>query len=114
MRVLVYGGREFDDWVKLHNTLYNVHRWRKITCIIQGEAKGADFLARVWAKHMDIPFESYPADWRTHGRMAGPVRNQQMIDEGKPEYAIAFPGNAGTYDMTTRLQNAGVPVWEVT
>lgn len=113
MKVLVFGGREFDDWQMLDDALQNVLHMYGITCIIQGEAKGADFMARVWAKHMGIPFESYPADWKTHGRGAGHIRNQQMLDEGKPQYAVAFPGGAGTADMTKRLQGAGVPVWVI-
>lgn len=113
MKVLVCGGREFDDWRMLNDALRQVHRLREITCIIQGEAKGADFLGRVWAKYMNIPCEPYPADWKTHGRAAGAIRNQQMIDEGEPQYAVAFPGGVGTADMIERLQRARVPVWVV-
>lgn len=111
MRVLVCGGREFDDWRLLDNVLREVHQVRQISCVIEGEAKGADFLARVWAKYMDIPLDPYPADWKTHKHYAGPIRNQYMLDHGKPEYAVAFPGGSGTRDMITRLNASSVPVW---
>ena len=113
MRVLVYGGRDFDDWRLLDHALSQVHAAWPISCVIQGEAKGADFLGRVWAKYVGIPFESYPADWKTHGRAAGHIRNQQMLDQGSPQYAVGFPGGAGTADMTRRLHDAGVRVWVI-
>ena len=47
------------------------------------------------------------------GLSAGPARNQRMLDEGKPDAGIAFPGGPGTADMTRRLKEAGIPVWEI-
>ena len=29
-------------------------------------------------------------DWATHGRAAGPIRNQAMLQEGKPDVVVAF------------------------
>jgi len=53
------------------------------------------------------------ANWRTHGKAAGPIRNQQMLDEGRPHLVVAFPGGTGTADMVRRAKAAGVPVMEV-
>jgi hypothetical protein len=54
----------------------------------------------------------FPADWETHGRAAGPIRNQAMLDEGKPYLVIAFwdGKSKGTLDMISRATRAGVPV----
>lgn len=60
-----------------------------------------------------MPIESYPADWKRDGRGAGPIRNQRMIDEGKPHIVIAFPGGKGTADMVMRAEMAGIPVVKV-
>lgn len=57
--------------------------------------------------------EPYPADWVRLGRAAGPVRNQLMIEQGKPDLVVAFPGNFGTADCVRRAKAAGVPVMEV-
>ena len=46
--------------------------------------------------------------------VAGHFRNQQMIDEGKPDAAIIFPGGSGTADMANRIKKAGIPHWEIT
>lgn len=124
MRILVCGGTGFDNWDLLYSTLYEIHDRRsdlsKPLTIIEGGAIGADFLARVWAKYMDIPepglyiVEEYPANWKKYGRAAGPIRNQQMLDEGKPDLVVAFPGGTGTADMVKRAKKAGIEVIEVT
>ena len=43
-----------------------------------------------------------------NGRKAGPIRNQQMLDEGRPSLVVAFPGGRGMADMVRRARNAGV------
>lgn len=53
---------------------------------------------------------TFRANSRKHGRAAGPIRNQQMLDEGKPHLVVAFPGGTGTADMVRRAQAAGVLV----
>ena len=113
MRVLVCGGREFCDWGLLNGVLSNVEDIYGIDLIIQGEAKGADWLAKAWAKWSGIKCVGFPADWKNHKYGAGPIRNQQMLDEGKPDLGVVFPGGSGTADMTARLKKAGVKVIEV-
>jgi hypothetical protein len=102
MRVLVCGGRNFSDYSFLSSVLTNIHTTTKITRIIQGEAPGADTLARQWANEHNILIIGFPADWNTYGRAAGPIRNKQMLDEGKPDVVIAFPGNKGTRNMVAQ------------
>jgi hypothetical protein len=56
--------------------------------------------------------EIYKADWDTHGRKAGILRNIQMLEEGKPDCAVQFPGGRGTAHMRSILDKAGIPVYE--
>jgi hypothetical protein len=81
--------------------------------VITGYAKGADQWADNWACMRNVPHRNYPADWKTHGKAAGPIRNQRMIDHGQPDLVLAFPGGRGTADMIRRARVAGVPVTEV-
>lgn len=46
-------------------------------------------------------------------RSAGPKRNQRMLDKGKPDLVLAFPGGDGTADMVRKAKSAGVPIIEV-
>lgn len=118
MIVLVCGGRDYYNKTASYNALDQLHirlfrdQKRGITLILQGGAKGADWLARQWADDRGIACREYEADWNTHGRAAGPIRNQQMLDEGKPDVVVAFPGGRGTADMIARAQRAGLTVWE--
>jgi hypothetical protein len=111
MRILVCGGRDFDDWGLLCKSL-DSFRHAKNT-FIQGGATGADFLVKVFAKYYKELVEEYPADWKTYGKAAGAIRNQQMLDEGKPDIIIAFPGGSGTADMVKRAKKAGLRVMEI-
>ena len=113
MRVLVCGGREYDDWSTICWALDPYSGNKPPATIIQGGAKGADFLAKVWAKYMGVSWEEYPADWKKHGKAAGGIRNQQMLDEGKPDLVIAFPGGTGTADMVHRARKANIEVIEI-
>jgi hypothetical protein len=112
MRVLVCGGRDLDwatAWNKLEAGL-EAEIEGKPSVIIHGGAKGADEGAARWAKDAHIPARCYPADWKKHGKAAGPIRNQRMLDEGKPDVVVALPGGKGTADMVRRAHAAGVRV----
>ena len=78
--------------------------------IIHGDANGADRLASQWAVDNGLKVEPYPADWAKQGRAAGPIRNKRMLEEGKPDLVVAFPGGRGTANMTKQAGEAGVPV----
>lgn len=130
LRVVVFGGRDFSDQRLMDETLDSFHADIGIAMLIEGEANGADKRAAHWARRRGVPVEPYPADWDdiTHadarparsagGKMydaaAGGRRNQQMIDEGRPDCGIAFKGGSGTADMKDRCELAGVPVFDIT
>lgn len=111
MRILVCGGRDFANEELIEKTLFDYAGMDSV--IIQGEAKGADSLAKMWAYNHDIPVESYPANWDRHGKQAGFIRNYRMLKEGKPDLVIAFPGGRGTEMMVQLARAANVEVIEV-
>ncbi len=113
IRVLVCGGRDFHDYPVVRDALDKLNAQRPIATIIEGGAPGADALAEIWAQRRRVGRISYTADWKRLGPSAGPIRNQRMLDEGKPDLVIAFPGGRGTTDMTRRARAAGVEVIEV-
>ena len=80
--------------------------------IVHGAARGADTLAADLAVKYNMTVIGVPADWATHGKKAGPLRNQRMLDEHRPDFVLAFPtkDSIGTWDMIKRAANAGIPV----
>jgi hypothetical protein len=115
MRVLVCGGRGYTDYTKVCEVLNGIwEAYGKPLTIIEGGARGADSLARVWSKaNPSTVIETYPADWSTYGKSAGYIRNSQMLKEGKPDLVVAFPGGVGTAMMVKIAKLAGVEVIEV-
>lgn len=117
MRVLVCGGRHFTDRSAVARALapYKPKTTMAVSehKIIHGGASGADKLAGEWAECFGVPFRIFPAQWDRDGKAAGPIRNQRMIDEGKPDIVVAFPGGRGTADMIAKARKAGIEVIEV-
>lgn len=84
--------------------------------VVHGAAPGADTIAEEVALEFLAYAEPHPADWETHGKAAGPLRNQEMLDSGI-DGVIAFKdgfdlsmGKGGTEDMCRRALRAGKPV----
>lgn len=111
MRVLVCGSTYFTDYSKLCQELEARVKpeWKTI---IHGNARGADKLSGLWAKAHNFELDVYPADWNKYGKAAGPIRNKQMLDEGKPDLVIAFrfKNSRGTQNMIDQATKAGVKV----
>lgn len=113
MKVLVCGGRKFNDRQLVNDILGPLHMEIPFEVLIHGCAQGADTIAEDWAFFAGISTMRFPADWRIHGKAAGPIRNAQMLAEGEPDLVVAFPGGRGTADMVERARRAGVRVIEV-
>lgn len=113
MRVLVCGGRSYDNRELVFRVLDRLHTRFGIECIIHGGATGADLLAKDWAGAFCAHSKEFTADWKQYGMLAGPIRNERMLRDSKPDVVVAFPGGLGTKDMSTRAYHAGVAVVEV-
>lgn len=110
-RVLVCGGRDFLNDKYAFNVLDFVHDFLgPIDVIIQGGARGADTLAKLWAEDRNVKCEQYDADWDGLGKKAGPIRNKQMLEEGKPDLVVAFRGGSGTAHMVRIASRKKLPV----
>ena len=52
----------------------------KVWEIVSGTAYGVDQLGEEFAIYKTLKLAFFPADWATHGRAAGPIRNREMGD----------------------------------
>lgn len=110
MRVLVTGGRSFDG-VAVLTTLDELDEGQgPFNVIIHGGNGNTDHAASRWAMTHRRGLQVFEADWEKRGKAAGPIRNQQMLDEGKPDLVVAFPGGRGTTDMVRKSVKASVDV----
>ncbi len=120
MKILICGSRHWTNY----NSILSVIR-RLITCygpdilIVEGGASGADLLSRKAAIECGISYKEFPADWNKYGRAAGPIRNQQMLEEVMEDEGrgmiIAFhedlAKSKGTKDMVNRAKGKGIPIY---
>jgi hypothetical protein len=110
MRILFCGDRNWLDY----KTICDVMSQFKPEVVIEGEAKGADSLAREAAEYFGVPVLKFPANWEQYGRAAGPIRNTQMLKEGKPDLVVAFhndiKNSKGTLDMVNQARKQNITV----
>jgi len=126
MKILICGGRTFGEIRKRKQDpdyLKRVkqHAWGlkeldnrfgdlKGITVICGMADGGDTIGYDWAESWAHPMDQYPPDWKVHGKSAGALRNIQMLEEGKPDLVVAFPGGNGTEHMCRIARKKGVDV----
>lgn len=125
MKVLICGSRDWDDpsiiWLVLDGCLADLH---EEATVVHGGARGADRVAGEWAEERSVPYIVFPADWDTHGKGAGYVRNRQMASyltqDEESAMCFAFKNNfnwdlnkGGTENMVKLCREAGVPTYVV-
>jgi hypothetical protein len=110
MRILVCGGRKWSDTKSVYKCLDIFHKQEPINVVIEGNAHGVDRIAGYWARKNNIDNLKFSADWNKFGKRAGPLRNKQMLNEGRPDLVIAFPGGRGTKNMVELALRQDVPV----
>lgn len=118
MRVLLTGSRDWSDEQVLKDV---VAIFGPSDVLLSGAClTGADAMAE---KHWPGVVERHPADWKAHGKRAGFVRNQEMV-ESQPHLCLAFVGPCRKHpvqpphdshgaSMTVKLcRDAGIEVRE--
>lgn len=111
VRVLVCGSRDWTDTTAIEKELRLLPAG---SVVIHGDCRGADRIAGQVALNLGLEVQAFPADWETHGRAAGPLRNARMLVEGRPDTVLAFhealEASRGTKDMVRQARKAGVTV----
>lgn len=113
MRALFFGSRDWDDPFPIAAFILALD---PDATVIHGSAPGADTLAGNFARIQELEILAFPADWDKHGKAAGPIRNQQMLEEGEPDIAFGFVNkplaqSRGSADMARRAAAAGIPTY---
>lgn len=106
-RVIICGSRTWNDSGLIRKLLEVLP---KGTTVVAGGAKGADRIAEVEARRMEIPVEVYPAKWDEHGKSAGYRRNERMLELDNVTHVFAFRKgevSKGTDHMISLAKKAG-------
>ncbi|MBQ8103825.1 MAG: DUF2493 domain-containing protein [Afipia sp.] len=110
MRLLVCGGRHFEDAEMVHHELTALH-WRKpISVVVHGSIAGVGIIAEAWARRHGIAVVRDPPNWEFYGRKAEGLRSDFMLTDSRPDFVVAFPGGRHTADLVQRAINVGLAV----
>lgn len=113
-RVIIAGCRDFADYdlLKEKCDFYLQNKEKEGIVIVSGHASGADALGERYAQERGFQLETYPADWKAHGRAAGPIRNENMARVANALIAFWDGKSRGTKNMieTARKYNLKVAV----
>ena len=78
LKVIVAGGRDFNDYNLLSEKLDKLFSKRADVVIVSGMAKGVDSLAVKYAEDNKLRVSEFPAKWAKHGNASGFRRNVEM------------------------------------
>jgi hypothetical protein len=121
MKIIIAGGRDFNDYELLKSTMKNflssfmtVLEPDEIE-IVSGHARGADSLGEKFSNEFGCKLKIFPADWNFFGKSAGIIRNKEMLAYAKIDddsVLIAFwdGKSRGTKNMIDISKNAGLKV----
>ena len=117
MILAIVGSRTFTDFERMSSVLWDLFRVRRGTkpkdTIVSGGANGADTLAKQYAQEEETLYLEFPADWKTHGKAAGFIRNQDIVDACDVVLAFWDGKSKGTKDTIDRAARAKKPTFIV-
>ena len=109
LRVIIAGGRDIHDYNLVKEAIAECQF--PIATVVSGGAKGVDAMGEQYAEEMNLKLNIYPADWETHGRAAGPIRNRKMAENADALIAIWDGKSRGTKNMIETATKLGLLVY---
>lgn len=115
-KVIVAGGRDFGDYEYMSEKLDELFWCSDVfqtypIKIISGMADGTDTLAIRYADEYGMTKILFPANWKEHPRMAGILRNEDMLTIATHLVAFWNGKSHGTKHMIEIAREKGIPVW---
>jgi hypothetical protein len=109
VKLAIVGSRNYTNYLQFSELIQSaLSLWsiseKDITNIVSGGAQGVDLMAEKWALEHNIPIKIFKPDWNLSGKSAGPLRNQQIIENAT--HVVAFPSKngRGTQDSISRAK----------
>lgn len=115
VKIIIAGSRDITDYEVVRNAVIASGYWkefgRKIE-VVSGCANGVDKLGIEFASKNNLTIHRFPADWKTHGKAAGHVRNKEMGDYAKAHggrlLAVWDGKSTGTKGMVAYADKIGL------
>lgn len=112
MRVLICGGRHFEDAAVVEIELSSIHAKTPISVMIHGGLPGIGFPAEAWARRNNVHVIRYPANFSL-GKSGDSTRDLFMLEDSRPQTLLVFPGGRRTSELLRGVGWRGLRVIEV-
>jgi len=109
VKTIISGSREITDPRIVEEAI--LRSKFHITEIVSGACRGVDQMGEDWARVNNLPVSKFPADWKTHGRAAGPMRNARMACYADSLIAVWDGKSRGTKNMIDLARQHGLQVY---
>lgn len=112
-KLIIAGGRDFSDELMFQKELTELVTDlpdSTVVSIVSGMARGADAIGASFAKQYGIQLYEFPADWHTHGKRAGYLRNEEMAEFADGLLAFWDGESRGTAHMIQSMTDRRKPV----
>lgn len=113
LRILITGSRDWTNRDIIEEELTAQYMKTPTAVLVSGGCpSGVDrFCEEIWV-NLGGNIEVHPADWSRHGKAAGKIRNQKMVDLGA-DFCYAFRKNysRGTTHCANAATIAGIPTY---
>lgn len=123
MKLIIAGSRDLNVSTNLLKyCIIHFLDFKTIKEIVTGGATGVDFSGKMLCKDETLDAiamtlkgknKEFLADWDTHGKAAGPIRNKQMADYGDALLLIWDGESRGSKNMKETMLKLDKPVYEV-
>jgi len=114
VKVIIAGGRDFDDYDMLYLRVDKILSRQTEIEIVSGAAKGADKLGERYAEERGYKLTRFIADWNTFGKAAGYRRNIEMATYADALIAFWNQESKGTEHMITIAKKEGLLIRVIT
>jgi hypothetical protein len=112
-KLIIAGGRDFTDYERTRKAILELAEGQYLhlnVSLVSGMARGADAMGVLFAKRYGVQLHEFPADWGTHGKAAGFIRNTAMADFADGLLAFWDGQSKGTAHMIKAMENRRKPV----
>lgn len=124
MKLIIAGSRTLEPSISfLQACIAEAGLAKEVTEIVSGMANGVDTSAVELTKEkyshnyismkLQNKLKEFPADWETHGKAAGHIRNKQMAEYADALLLIWDGESKGSKNMKETMIKLGKPVYEV-
>lgn len=108
LRIGVIGSRGFNDYKLLKDTLDEY--LDRVFLIVSGGARGADMLGEKWANENSVKTLIIKPDWEKYGKIAGFLRNTDIVENSDLIIAFWDSMSRGTEDSIKKARDSGKEV----